>query len=68
MPAAEEKMAVLEVLDDQSKPLGLPEVGSFLEDVKEDLDALSPHRIAGLAVSQRQLRRYLAVSGREHRS
>ena len=38
---------------------------SFVEDVKEDLDALSPHRIAGLAVSQRQLQRYLAVSGRE---
>ena len=39
--------------------------GSFLEDVKEDLDALSPRRIAGLAVSKRQLRRYLEVSGRE---
>ena len=38
---------------------------SFVDDVKEDLDALSPHRIAGLAVSQRQLQRYLAVSGRE---
>ena len=37
---------------------------SFLEDVKEDLDTLSPHRIAGLAVSQRQLRRYLALQGR----
>ena len=37
---------------------------SFLEDVKEDLDALSPHRIAGLAVSQRQLRRYLVLRGR----
>ncbi|MDE0177628.1 MAG: Fic family protein [Gammaproteobacteria bacterium] len=37
---------------------------SFLEDVKEDLDALSPHRIAGLAVSQRQLQRYLALQDR----
>ena len=40
----------------------------FVEDVKEDLDALSPQRIAGLTVSQRQLQRYLAVSGREHRT
>ena len=45
---------------------GVPTVhrDSFLEDVKEDLDELSPHRIAGLAVSQRQLRRYLVVSER----
>lgn len=37
---------------------------SFLEDAKEDLNALSPHRIAGLAVSQRQLQSYLALRGR----
>ena len=37
---------------------------SFVEDVKEDLDELSPHRIAGMRISQQQLRRYLAISGR----
>ncbi len=40
----------------------------FIEDAKEDLDALSPYRIVGLAVSQRQLQHYLAVSGREKRA
>ena len=46
--------------------LGVPQEhrDSFLEDLKEDLDELSPHRIAGLGITQRQLQRWLTLAGR----